>query len=76
LAERVAEKQRQLVVFDDVLTATDAGRLSRIQAILEESADRLQVLILTCHPERYAGLAGSMSWDLEAAIEASRAVAT
>jgi DNA repair exonuclease SbcCD ATPase subunit len=76
LAERVAEKQRQLVVFDDVLTATDAGRFARIQAILEESADRLQVLILTCHPERYAGLASSVTWDLEAAIEASRAAVT
>ncbi|MEZ6071700.1 MAG: AAA family ATPase [Pirellulales bacterium] len=73
LAERVAERERQLVVLDDVLTATDAGRLMRIQAILEEATDRLQVLILTCHPERYAGLGGCVTWDLEAAIEASRA---
>ncbi|MCA9427727.1 MAG: hypothetical protein KC994_21795, partial [Candidatus Omnitrophica bacterium] len=51
LAETLAKEQRQMVVLDDILTATDTGRLARIMTLLEEAADRLQILILTCHPE-------------------------
>ena len=65
LAELLAKDERQLVVLDDVLTATDAGRLARIMTILEEAAQRLQILILTCHPERYRGLDGALFLDLE-----------
>ena len=45
--------QRQLVVLDDVLTATDDERLKRVLAILEEMRPHAQFLVLTCHPERY-----------------------
>jgi len=38
-------------VLDDVLTATDPERLTRILELLDEAADRYQVLILTCHPD-------------------------
>jgi len=68
LAEVLAKEERQLVVLDDVLTATDADRLARIMTILEESAQRLQILILTCHPERYHGLEGAHFIDLEAFV--------
>ncbi|MCL4792934.1 MAG: hypothetical protein KJZ84_00150 [Bryobacteraceae bacterium] len=56
LADRLSAQEPQLVVFDDVLMATDPERLARILALLEERRGRLQVLILTCHPERFAGL--------------------
>lgn len=65
LAELLARDERQLVVLDDVLTATDAGRLARILTILEETAQHLQVLVLTCHPERYRGLDHATFIDLE-----------
>ena len=65
LAEILAKKERQMVVLDDVLTATDTGRLARIMTILEESAENLQILILTCHPERYRALAGAEFFDME-----------
>lgn len=68
LAEVLAKDQRQLVVLDDVLTFTDAGRLARVMKILEEAAQRLQILILTCHPERYRGLEQAQFIDLEAVI--------
>ena len=68
LADVLARGERQLVVLDDVLTATDAGRLARVMGALEEAAQRLQVLILTCHPERYRGLAGANFVDLEAIV--------
>jgi uncharacterized protein YhaN len=65
LADLLAKKERQLVVFDDVLTFTDTGRLSRVLNIMEEAGDRLQILIFTCHRERYMGLSGARYIDLE-----------
>ena len=65
LAEVLGKDERQLVVLDDVLTATDAGRLARVMNVLEEAAQQIQVLILTCHPERYRGLKGGRFFDLE-----------
>ena len=65
LAEVLAKEERQLVILDDVLTATDAGRLARVMTILEEAAQNLQILILTCHPERYRGLEQAHFIDLD-----------
>ncbi len=59
LAEVLAREERPLVVLDDVLTATDAPRLGRALEVIAEAADRLQILILTCHPERYEALRGT-----------------
>ena len=56
------------MVLDDVLTATDTGRLARVMNVLEEAAQGLQVLILTCHPERYRGLKRAAFFDLEVLI--------
>jgi len=65
LAEVLAKNGRQMVVLDDVLTATDTGRLARVMTILEEAAEHLQILVLTCHPERYRALRGAQFFDLE-----------
>lgn len=65
LADVLRKDETQLVVLDDVLTATDTGRLAKVMNILEESAQRLQLLILTCHPERYRGLRNGHFFDLE-----------
>ncbi|MEZ5403725.1 MAG: AAA family ATPase [Bryobacteraceae bacterium] len=56
LAGHFARGTRQLVVLDDVLTATDPERLARVVELLREQSARLQFLILTCHPERYNGI--------------------
>ena len=56
LADVLAQEERQLVVLDDVLTATDSVRLGRVLNVLEEGAKRLQIIVLTCHPERYQPL--------------------
>lgn len=66
LAEVLAKYKRQLVVLDDVLMATDTGRFARSMSVLEDMAQRLQVLLLTCHPERYRGLNKAQFIDLEA----------
>ncbi|MFO8089102.1 MAG: hypothetical protein R6U13_04640, partial [Desulfatiglandaceae bacterium] len=69
LAEVLARNERQMVVLDDVLTATDTGRLARVMTILEESAEHLQILILTCHPERYRALSEAEFFDLESLVK-------
>lgn len=73
LAEVLASDERQLVVLDDALTATDAVRLARVLQVLEEAAKKLQVLVITCHPERYASLDGAHTIDLEALVEQAKA---
>ena len=70
LADVLTKGEHQLVVLDDVLVATDAGRLARVMRILEEAGQRLQVLILTCHQERYLGLDGAHFIDLDQILSA------
>lgn len=65
LADIAMQGERQLVVLDDVFTFTDTSRLARIVQVLEEAAERFQIVMLTCHPERYRGLPGANFFDLE-----------
>jgi uncharacterized protein YhaN len=69
LAEVLAKDERQMVVLDDVLNATDTGRLARVMTVLEEATEQLQILILTCHPERYRALAEAEFFDLESMLD-------
>ena len=64
LADVLARDQRQMVVLDDVLNATDSGRHARLLNLLEEVSERLQIVILTCHPERYRALEGAEFFEL------------
>ncbi len=65
LADVAFHQERQLVVLDDVFTYTDTTRLARIATILDEATDRFQIILLTCHPERYRGLPNAKFFDLE-----------
>ncbi len=65
LGQVLAKNERQLVVLDDVLNATDTGRFARMLNLLEEAADSLQIVVLTCHPERYQGLDKATFIDLQ-----------
>lgn len=68
LADVAFQEERQLVVLDDVFIYTDTARLARIVTILDEAADRFQIVLLTCHPERYRGLPNAKFFDLEAIV--------
>jgi len=72
LAHEVTGSQRQLVVLDDVFTYTDTTRLARIMTILDEAAERFQIVLLTCHPERYRGLPNARFFDLEGLVADSQ----
>ncbi len=71
LADVLRKDDLQMVVLDDVLTATDGGRLAKVMNILEEAAQHLQLLILTCHPERYRGLRSGHFFDLDSLVRGS-----
>lgn len=45
-----------LVIIDDGLVNSDTARLSRMKRILQEAARRHQILLFSCHPERWQDL--------------------
>jgi len=45
-----------LIVLDDALAFSDDRRLARMVAILAEAATRMQVIILTCREDQFAGI--------------------
>jgi len=53
---KAAAAELQVLILDDVLVNTDPVRQDRILDVLGTQADRLQILILTCHPDRYRGV--------------------
>ncbi|EIP99303.1 hypothetical protein OpiT1DRAFT_03817 [Opitutaceae bacterium TAV1] len=56
VAQELATEEPQVLILDDVLVNTDPVRQDRILDVLGTQADRLQILILTCHPDRYRGV--------------------
>ena len=56
VAQELASDEPQVLILDDVLVNTDSIRQERILDVLSAQAERLQILILTCHPDRYRGI--------------------
>jgi DNA repair exonuclease SbcCD ATPase subunit len=56
VAATTAEHGRQLLILDDVLANTDSVRQQRLLDLLQSAAESLQILVLTCHAERYRGV--------------------
>ena len=50
----IAEALDTFIVLDDQLTQSDAARMTWMRDLLEEAAARIQVVVMTCHPEHYA----------------------
>ncbi len=55
VAQELAADEPQVLILDDVLVNTDPVRQDRVLDVLGAQAARLQILILTCHPDRYRG---------------------
>jgi uncharacterized protein YhaN len=55
VAEELAVNEPQVLILDDVLVNTDGTRQQRVLDLLSAIAVRLQVVVLTCHPERFRG---------------------
>lgn len=67
LAETLIKDERHFMLLDDILTATDSDRMGRVLGILGELRERFQVIVLTCHPERYKKLSSGKFIDLRVA---------
>ncbi len=61
VAQELATDEPQVLILDDVLVNTDPVRQERILDALSTQAAHLQILILTCHPDRYRGLGQLLS---------------
>ncbi len=62
VAQELATDEPQVLILDDVLVNTDPVRQDRVLDVLSAHAARLQILILTCHPDRYRGVGGALGF--------------
>jgi uncharacterized protein YhaN len=60
-----------LVILDDCLVNTDAVRMSQMKRILFDAATRHQILLFSCHPERWQDL-GAVARDVTSLKNAQR----
>lgn len=63
-AALVAKEDSVPVVIDDALGFTDAERLTRMAEVFDAVAGDGQVIILTCSPQRYAGVQSARHIEL------------
>ena len=49
----VAEALGSFVILDDHLTQSDPDRMAWIRGLLKEAAQKIQVVVMTCHPNAY-----------------------
>jgi hypothetical protein len=54
------------LILDDILGWTDDERLRRMLRVIELAARDMQVILLTCHPSRFARFVSATRWDLPA----------
>ena len=49
----IAETLGSFVILDDHLTQSDPGRMAWMRDLLGEAAQKIQVVVMTCHPDAY-----------------------
>jgi uncharacterized protein YhaN len=65
-AALVAKEDAVPVVIDDALGFTDTERLTKMAQVFDTVASGSQVIILTCSPQRYAGVRCAQHIELAA----------
>jgi hypothetical protein len=55
VAEELSAVEPHALILDDVLVNTDSVRQQRVLDLLEAASRKFQILVLTCHAERYRG---------------------
>jgi hypothetical protein len=65
-AALVSREDTVPVVIDDALGFSDPERLDKMGAVFNTVGDRGQVIVLTCQPSRYQGIAGAEVIELSA----------
>jgi hypothetical protein len=64
VAQELAQEEPQLLILDDVLVNTDATRQERVLDVLTSLANKLQIIVLTCHEDRYRGVGQRVSFPI------------
>ncbi|MBK9384547.1 MAG: AAA family ATPase [Planctomycetes bacterium] len=64
VAESVAEHGGVPLLFDDTLGSADPERTRALARLLALAGERLQILVLTCHPERFDALGSAHRIEL------------
>lgn len=67
----IAEALGAFVVLDDQLTQTDSRRMAWLRELLEDAARRIQIVVLTCHPEDYGASPSAHVVDLASRVRRS-----
>ncbi len=65
VALELARTGPHLLILDDVLVNTDATRQERVLDFIGNIAEHVQILIVTCHGERYRGMGTSLAIQAE-----------
>lgn len=66
----LAKDDPQVVILDDPLAHADTFRHRKMLQIIEEAAKKnLQIIVLTCHPNRFDHLKDAQMFDLKAHLE-------
>ncbi|MBL8899214.1 MAG: hypothetical protein JNM84_16360, partial [Planctomycetes bacterium] len=73
VAESVAEQGGVPLLFDDTLGSADPERTRALARLLALVGERLQILVLTCHPERFDALGTTHRIELARAPREDRA---
>ena len=63
VAQELAAEEPQILILDDVLVNTNPARQNRVLDMLRDAEHHLQILILTCHPERYRGIGAHLQFQ-------------
>ena len=56
IALEIAKDEPACLILDDVLVHTDAVRQQNVLDFLQTLSQRVQIVILTCHADRYRGV--------------------
>ena len=67
----IAEALGAFLVLDDQLTQTDESRMAWLRELFEEAAARIQIVVLTCHPEDYGSSPATHVVDLATRVRRS-----
>lgn len=67
LAEVLAAEGTLPLVLDDSLVGTDPERIRRIHRVLYRAAEKLQVLVMSCHNVLFDGLGAERVFKLNGA---------
>jgi len=73
VALELAKTGPQLLILDDVLVNTDAARQENVLDFIGNIARQVQILIVTCHGERYRGLGTSLEMEITQNPDPARA---